>query len=122
MTPENMGTERLLPQQIVCLAAGDRRLYSAVIQYIEPQGNYWIRPLCLVNGSPSPIPLHRTADIIVPADQVRAVFDTEILNYWTALYDDSGKYDDNFLGRQLLQDFLHSLDWSGEKSAFGDSL
>lgn len=48
------------PQQIVCLETGgslgtpprefqgDRRLYAAVIQFIEQQQNYWLRPLCLV--------------------------------------------------------------------------
>ncbi|MEB3224945.1 MAG: hypothetical protein VKJ86_03985 [Synechococcus sp.] len=108
------------PQQIVCLGSGDRRLYGAVIQYIKTQGTYWLRPLCLVTTSPQgklPISLHCTADIIISAQQVREAFDTEILDFWSFLYDDSGDYQENSAGRCLLQNFLRELTWPEKKSA-----
>ncbi len=105
-------TEPFKPQQIVCLTAGDRRLYSAVIQYLEAQASYWLRPLCLLTPTAeTPTPLHRSADIIIAAPKIRAALDTEILDYWSALYDDSGDYGDNVAGRRLVQDFLRNLDW-----------
>lgn len=103
------------PQQIVCLASGDRRLYGAVIQYIPAQNNYWLRPLCLVGivgTTERPISLHRTADLIIAAHRLREALDTEILNFWSALYDDSGEYHDNVAGRQILNRFLRDLDWN----------
>ena len=104
------------PQQIVCLEAAGDRLYGAVIQFIEPQSNYWLRPLCLVTElsnnpgrSPQIISLHRTSDIIVSQDFLREALDTEVLEFWTALYDESGDYEDNPSGRKDLQRFLHYL-------------
>ncbi|WP_232308972.1 hypothetical protein [Picosynechococcus sp. PCC 73109] len=105
-------TEPFKPQQIVCLVAGDRRLYGAVIQFIEAQASYWLRPLCLLSATAeAPTPLHRSADIIIAAPKIRAALDTEILDCWSVLYDDSGDYGDNVAGRKLVQDFLRSLDW-----------
>ncbi len=104
------------PQQIVCLEAAGDRLYGAVIQFIEPQSNYWLRPLCLVTElsnnpgrSPQIISLHRTSDIIVSQAFLREALDTEVLEFWTALYDESGDYEDNPSGRKDLQRFLHYL-------------
>ena len=120
MASSNSQPEHFCPQQIVCLSAGDRRLYGSVVQYIEAQRNYWLRPLCLVAASTQgerAISLHRTADLIISAQQVREAFDTEILNFWSFLYDDSGDYQENIEGRRLLQNFLRELTWPKARSA-----
>lgn len=100
------------PQQIVCLESAGDRLYGSVIQFIERQSNYWLRPLCLVSNagrSPQIISLHRTADVIVGQNFLREALDTEVLEFWTALYDESVDYADNPSGRQDLQRFLRDL-------------
>ncbi len=103
------------PQQIICLEQGDCHLYAAVIQFIESQQTYWIRPLCLVKiqaGSTHHITsLHRTSDVIVPQGTFREAWDTEIVEFWTTLYDESGCYEDNSAGRQILQQFLREFHW-----------
>lgn len=110
------------PQQIVCLEAiatpatcPIRRLYSSVIQFIERQQNYWLRPLCLVEQQNDQIlkviSLHRTSDVIIAPQKLREAWDTEILEFWSALYDESGEYDDNLAGRAVLHHFLQEFSW-----------
>lgn len=101
------------PQQVICLESPQERLYGTVIQFIEKQKSYWIRPYCLVIGEEKPIitSLHRTSDIIIDHTKIREAFDTEILEFWTALYDESGEYDDNIAGRASLHRFLRNFVW-----------
>ena len=98
------------PQQIICIESPHDRLYGSVIQFIEKQQSYWIRPHCLVTEADI-ISLHRTSDVIIEQNQVREALDTEILEFWTALYDDSGEYDDNVTGRTVLHRFLRNFVW-----------
>ena len=101
------------PQQVICLESTQERLYGAVIQFIEKQKSYWIRPYCLVVGEEKPeiTLLHRTSDIIIAQNKIREAFDTEILEFWSALYDESGEYDDNVEGRAVLHRFLRNYVW-----------
>ncbi len=103
------------PQQVICLEQDERRLYASVIQFIELQQTYWLRPLCLVENSetkPRIISLHRTSDVIVPMGTFRKAWDTEILKFWTELYDDSDSYEDNPGGRAELHHFLREFHWN----------
>ncbi|NJN71421.1 MAG: hypothetical protein HC799_00655 [Limnothrix sp. RL_2_0] len=105
-------TNNFSSQQIVCIDASQQRLYGSVIQYIETQCNYWIRPLCLVENvadNPSIISLHRTSDLIIARDKLREALDTEVLEFWTTLYDESGAYEDNVEGRAKLHRFLRQM-------------
>jgi len=100
------------PQQIICIEASQQRLYGSVIQYIEVQCKYWLRPLCLVENvenNPLVISLHRTSDLIIARDKLREALDTEVLEFWTTLYDESGEYDDNVQGRAELHRFLRQM-------------
>lgn len=103
------------PQQIICIEAPQEHLYGAVIQFIEPQDTYWIRPLCLVRQGISPpdvISLHRTSDMIIAAAKLREAWDTEILEFWSALYDETTTYEDNPQGRRELHRFLRQeMQW-----------
>ncbi|MGB2925847.1 MAG: hypothetical protein WBB82_11155 [Limnothrix sp.] len=102
------------PSQIICIEGSARRLYGSVVQYIERQSNYWIRPLCLVENDqaePQVISLHRTSDLIITQDKLREALDTEILEFWTTLYDESGEYGDNIQGRAELHRFLRHVAW-----------
>jgi hypothetical protein len=103
------------PQQVVCIEQNQCRLYASVIQYIEVQQTYWLRPLCLVENrdtQPQIISLHQTSDIIVPQGSFREAWDTEVLEFWTALYQESETYEDNPTGRAELHRFLREFAWS----------
>ena len=112
MNPATNTKSSFTPQQVICLEQGERRLYASVIQFIELQQTYWLRPLCLVENSgtkPSIISLHRTSDVIVPRGSFRQAWDTEILEFWTELYDDSNSYEDNPAGRGEVHRFLREF-------------
>ncbi len=99
-------------QQVICLEHKNCRLYASIIQFIKLQQTYWIRPLFLVEHSPTKpriVSLHPTSDVIVPKGSFREVWDTEILEFWTELYDDSNIYNDNLAGRKELQRFLRAV-------------
>ncbi|AFY40197.1 hypothetical protein Lepto7376_4066 [[Leptolyngbya] sp. PCC 7376] len=106
------GHANFSPQQIVCLESPQERLYGSVIQFIEKQKSYWIRPHCLVSSESEAaevISLHRTSDVIIDYQRVREALDTEILEFWTALYDESLGYEDNVSGRAILHRFLRNF-------------
>ncbi len=100
--------------QIICLEHDNNRLYACIIQYIESQQTYWIRPLCLLNTQETKsqiISLHGTSDVILPKNSFRLVWDTEILEFWTELDNNSGIYEDNPIGRAELHGFLKKFPW-----------
>lgn len=102
------------PQQVVCLEQNQRRLYASVIQFVPVQQTYWLRPLCLVENwetQPQIISLHQTSDVIVPKGTFREAWDTEILEFWTALYQETESYEDNAAGRAELHRFLREFSW-----------
>jgi hypothetical protein len=102
------------PQQVVCLEQNQRRLYASVIQFVPVQETYWLRPLCLVENwetQPQIISLHQTSDVIVPKGTCREAWDTEILEFWTALYEETESYRDNEAGRAELHRFLREFRW-----------
>lgn len=102
------------PQQVVCLEQNQCCVYASVIQYIEGQQTYWLRPLCLVEKGdmqPEIISLHQTSDLIVPQGSFREAWDTEVLEFWTALSQETEIYEDNPAGRAELHRFLREFSW-----------
>jgi hypothetical protein len=80
LTVNFLAMSSFYPNQIVCLACRDAKLYSEVIQVIVDRSSIWARPLLLVIGEmEESLDVRDGSDIILPIELFRPALDTEVM-------------------------------------------
>lgn len=113
------------PSQIVCLEHQDQRLYAEVIQIVESRRVAWVRPLMLVVSlsewldaeSFTLYDLRQGADLLWPSNLFRPALDTEVLPLFTHLQVSKIQGENQQLGHQQLQRFVHQV-WQDYEGKF----
>lgn len=125
----------LRPSEFACLQHQHTRLYTEIIQVIEPKQRYWARPVLLCESielSSEGTGVMKTiydvrscSDLLWPRSLFQTVFDTELIPLLVHLHANSNAGDSVVapwtqplaLARQKLHQFMQTL-WQAYPTAF----